>query len=128
MKIFLKLKICIFLIFFTADIFAQSNPVPLDTAIHIERIMTVRNGVIRVAVDPVSHQIFYVLTGGDIYQVIQSGVGPPHDTLMFTTAQHSVQYVQSFAFYDSTLYVSGNNNSDSAMTAGIIVRGKLQPG
>ncbi len=114
-------------LFLSININAQSTPQVLDSSIRINRIMTVKNGVIRVALDPVSQHIFYVQTGGNIYEVIQPDTGVAYDSLIFTTANHTVEYVQNFAFFDSTLYVSGNNHSDSALTAGIIARGKLQP-
>lgn len=115
------------LIISTEFTFSQSNPVVLQPGISIDRIMTVQNGVIRLGKDPVTKNIFYVQTGGNIYQVIQPSTGPAYDSLVFSKTDHSVSYVQGMVFFDSTLYVSGNNHSDSLLTIGIIARGKLMP-
>jgi hypothetical protein len=123
----IKFIVPILYFFFAALITdAQSNPQILDSALTINRLMTVRNDVIRMGIDPISHNIFYIQTSGNIYEVIQPQSGAAYDSLVDSTAHHTVDYVQGFVFHDSTLYVSGNNHSDSSKTAGIIVRGKLQ--
>ena len=92
----------------------------------ISRILTVRDGSIRVARNPVDGQLYYTDTQGNIYVVIRPTSGAAYDSLVYTTADHSVEYVQGFAIYDSTFYVSGNNGSTTPLTTGIISRGKLQ--
>ena len=54
----IKLFFLALLIFLSDKVNAQSNPVRLDSAISINRIMTVKNGVIRLAKDPVSKNLF----------------------------------------------------------------------
>ncbi len=127
MKIFLRLTLFTFLILNNTIINAQSNPQALDASIQINRILTVKNGVIRVALDPISKNLFYIQTGGKLYEVIRPTVGAAYDSLVDSTAHHSVTYVQGMVFHDSTLYISGNQHDDSSKTAGIIVRGKLLP-
>jgi hypothetical protein len=105
---------------------AQSNPVALKPAIQIDRVMTVRNGVVRMVKDPVSGMLFYSNTSGNIYAILQPQAAAAYDSLIYTVADHSVQYVQGMTIHDSTLYVSGNNNSNTPLTTGIIARGKLQ--
>ncbi|MFN8143779.1 MAG: T9SS type A sorting domain-containing protein [Bacteroidia bacterium] len=105
---------------------AQSNPQALVPDIQISRILTVRDGSIRVARNPVDGQLYYTDTQGNIYVVIRPTSGAAYDSLVYTTADHSVEYVQGFAIYDSTFYVSGNNGSTTPLTTGIISRGKLQ--
>ena len=106
---------------------AQSNPQALDTSIIINRVITVHDGAIRIGVDPITHNLYYVLTDGSIYRVIRPTAGAAYDSLVFSTAQHGVEYIQGMTFHDSTLYLAGNNHSTTPLTYGIIVRGKLQP-
>ncbi len=106
--------------------YSQSNPVALKPAIQIERLMTIQNGSIRLVKDPVTGNLFYTTTSGNIYAVLQPAAAPAYDSLIYTVADHGVQYVQGMAVYDSTLYVSGNNNSTTVLTSGIITRGKVQ--
>ena len=126
MKSFYLIIVTFLCYVFISDAFAQSSPVALKPGIGIARLMTIHNGAIRVAVDPVSKNIFYVLTSGEIYQVIQPSGGSAYDSLVSSNTEHGVQYVQGMAFFDSTLYISGNNNSNTSVTNGIIARGKLQ--
>src|SRR5205085_10149483 len=100
MKKNLIFTVILFLII--GKILAQSNPVVLDSTINIQRLMTVKNGVIRVAKDPISHNLFYVLTSGKIYEVLQPAPAAAYDSLDDSTARHSVQYVERLAVFDST--------------------------
>ena len=106
---------------------AQSNPLPLKPGISINRILTVQDGSIRVIKDPVSGNLFYTTTDGRIYEVHQPSGSGAYDSLVFTSADHQVTYVQGFTVHDSTFYVSGNDSSNTPMTFGIIARGVLQP-
>ncbi len=90
--------------------FAQSMPISLQTGIQIDRIMTIRNGAIRLAKDPISGNMFYNTADGNIFEITIPASGFPFDTLKYTVNEHGVQYPQCIAFYDSVLYVSGNNN------------------
>lgn len=109
------------------DVSGQSTPAPLKPAIQVDRISTINDGAVRIIKDRVSGNLMYITTDGNLYEVLQSG-GTPHDTLLYTTTDHGVEYVQGMAVYDSTMYISGNNNSGTPLTFGIIVRGVLQPG
>ncbi len=111
---------------FPLTVSSQSNPVALKPAIQINRVMTVENGVVRMVHDPVSGMLLYSNTSGDVYAIIQPQGGAAYDSLIYSVTHHSVQYLQGMAIHDSTLYVSGNNNSNTAFTTGIIARGKLQ--
>ncbi|MBP6334744.1 MAG: T9SS type A sorting domain-containing protein [Bacteroidia bacterium] len=126
---YLNLKLCLLFLALACQInpaSSQSNPVALKPAIQIDRVMTVQNGIVRLVQDPVSKKLWYSDTNGNVYVVIQPQVGAAYDSLVYSTAQHGVQYVQGMAAHDSTLYVSGNNNSNTALTTGLITRGKLQ--
>ncbi|MFL5764253.1 MAG: T9SS type A sorting domain-containing protein [Bacteroidia bacterium] len=105
--------------------FAQSAPVVLRPDISISRVMTVRNGVIRMAQDPISHDLFYVIGNGSIYKIIRPATGPAYDSLMYIVTDHGVDYPQCILFKDSTLFVCGNETPDDPMTRGFIRAGKL---
>lgn len=117
----------VLLFVFDGNMYAQSNPRILMPGITINRIKTIQDGAIRIAKDPITHYLYYLLTDGNIYRVIQPAAGAAYDTLVFSTGQHGVEYVQGMTFHDSTLYLAGNNHSTTPLTNGIIVRGKLQP-
>src|SRR3954466_9927839 len=99
------LRLLFLLFLFPLIVFSQSNPVVLDPNIQLQRVMTVKNGAIRIAKDHVTGDLLYATTNGDIYKVLPGGT----DTLIYTTADHGVQYLQGMRVHDSTLFVSGNN-------------------
>lgn len=98
----------------------------LQPGITINRILTVQNGSIRVIKDPVSGHLFYCTTDGRIYEVHQPSGSAAYDSLVYTSSNHHVTYVQGFIVHDSTFYVSGNDSSSTPLTFGIIERGVLQ--
>lgn len=116
------------IICFNVTSFSQSNPQALKPGIQIQRLLTVQNGAIRLVMDSVENNILYATTNGNIYKVIAPSGSAAYDSLIFTTADHGVQYLQGMDIHDSTLYISGNNDSNTPMTTGIIVRGKLSTG
>ena len=109
------------------DVCAQSNPQALAPGIGITRILTIRDGAIRVSYNPVDGQLYYTDTQGNIYVVIRPSSGPAYDSLVYTTADNGVEYIQGMDIHDSIMYVSGNNGSSTPLTIGIIARGVLQP-
>ena len=109
-----------------SKIYSQSNPVALKPAIQIERLMTVPNGIVRMVYDPVLGMMLYSTTGGNIYAVIQPDSTPAYDSLIYSVSDHSLEYLQGMVVNDSTLYISGNNSSNTLLTTGLIIRGKIQ--
>jgi len=133
MKTFFKntshlLRLILLLICINHSAFSQSNPQPLKPGIQIERLLTIKNGAIRLVRDSVENNLIYATTNGNIYKIISPSGSAAYDSLIFTAADHGVQYVQGMDIHDSTLYISGNNNSTTPLTTGIIVRGKLSSG
>jgi hypothetical protein len=106
-------------------LFCQSNPIVLRNDISIQRIMTIRDGAIRMAQDPVSHDIYYVVGNANIYKVIRPTSGSAYDSLVYTVADHGVDYPQCILFKDSTLFICGNESPDNPTTRGIVRCGKL---
>lgn len=104
-----------------------SQPVSLRPDIIVNHVLDVNLQVTRMDLDPISHDLFYATTGGNIYRVMQPFGGPAYDTLVADSNFHGVTYVQGFCFRDSSMYVSGNLTSNTPLTRGIVSRGKLQP-
>lgn len=107
-------------------IFAQSNPVALRSDIQVEFIKKVPAYCARIAIDPVSKALIYAETSGKIHRVTFSG-GIVKDTVLYTTAKHHVTNIYGMAFFDSILYLVGNEPVDTTYKFGLVVRGKLQP-
>ncbi len=107
-------------------ILAQSNPVPLRPDIQVEFIKKVPAYCARIAIDPVSKAVIYAETGGKIHRVTFPG-GVVKDTVLYTTANHHVTNIYGMAFFDSILYLVGNEPVDTTYKFGLVVRGKLQP-
>ena len=123
MKIFSFISIFILISF---DAFSQSKPNPLRADIKINRIMTLRDGAVKIDRDPITGNFYYLNTKGNIYQIIIPTSGTPYDTLAYTKADDSVDYAQHILFSGKILYVSGNITPYKPLTTGIIRRGVLQ--
>jgi hypothetical protein len=114
-------------IFVSEFTIAQSNPIALRTDISILRVMTVRNSAVRMAKDPVSKNIFYIDCDGNVYKIIRPSSGQAYDTLIYTVANHKIDFPEDIAFHDSILYLVGNNTPYDSLTTGILRKGILQP-
>ena len=60
-------KQLLFILFFfifvlSGDLFGQSNPQVLMPGIIINRITTIEDGAVRIGLDPITHNIYYILT------------------------------------------------------------------
>lgn len=104
----------------------QSLPLPLKQGIQIDRILTIRNGAVRLTKNPLNGNFYYNDASGNIFEITIPSSGFPFDSLLYTSADHGVQYPQCIAFYDSVMYVSGNNGHTTKYTTGIIRKGSLQ--
>ncbi len=117
------LQILLFVISTTT--FGQT-PVSLRPDVIINHIMDVQLQTTRLDLDPVSGELYYATAGGNIYKIIQPVGGQAYDTLVADSNLHGVTYVQGLCFKDSSMYVSGNLNSATPLTRGIVSRGRLQ--
>ncbi|MFI5218285.1 MAG: T9SS type A sorting domain-containing protein [Bacteroidia bacterium] len=111
-----------------SNLLLSQTPVALRPDISIAHVLNVELGVTRLAYNPIDHSFYYSTMSGNIYKIIMPPGGQAYDTLIYTVSHHGVQYVQGMAFYDSSLYVSGNNEKSTPLTTGTIQRGDLVQG
>lgn len=104
---------------------AQSVPQALDPGLSVEHVINVPPNCSRIAIDPVSHDLFYTNLNGDIHRVTLND--PITDNVVFTTADHHIQFLQGMVFYNSFLYLVGDVTSDVSHTHGMVMKGKLKP-
>ncbi len=102
-------------------------PTALKPEIVISKVCPVKAYVVRLAVDPISGKLYYATYEGKIYLVVRPATGSAYDSLVYDISNHGIDYVQGMCFFDSTLYLSGNVDPYTPLTAGRVVRAKLQP-
>ena len=112
---------------FSKAVTAQSSPVSLRSDITIQLVMNVNNNGARIAKDPISGNFFYTTALGNIYEIKNINAGPSQ-TLLYTAADHGIDFLQGMAFMDSTLFLIGNKLIDSTENIGLIKKYVLQPG
>jgi glucose/arabinose dehydrogenase len=104
----------------------QALPVSLRSDVSVQFIMNVAEKAARVAKDPVSGDLFYITSKGEIYTIKNLGASP-YDQLVYTTADHGIEYLQGLAFRDSAMFVIGNDLIDSTLSIGLVKKAVLQP-
>ncbi|HQW99665.1 MAG TPA: PQQ-dependent sugar dehydrogenase [Flavobacteriales bacterium] len=105
---------------------AQTTPSSLRPDISVDHYMNVRSSAVRLEVDPISGRLYYLRTNGELLVVIDDGIAPPHDSVVFTTEDHLLDDTYGMTFHDSDLFVIGNQVTGSS-TQGIVHRARLQP-
>ena len=95
-------------------------PEALDDDITIQKIMTIQSDGIRLAKNPLSHELYYARLNGSVYRVnLQSS----DSTLVATAAQHGLASLAGFDIApDGTFFIVGNKQSESN-NIGIIIKG-----
>ncbi len=109
----------------TFTISAQSLPVSLRPEIKVEFVTNVKAKAARVAKDPVSGNIFYITSIGNVYE-IKNPESTPSEKLLYTTSDHGIAYLQGMAFIDSALFLIGNTMVDSTGNIGMIKKAILR--
>jgi len=118
----MKKKLMLLFILFTMDASAQT-PIALFPDIQVSQVKFVANNVTRLCYSTLDASFYYSTYDGNIYRVTPSGTP---DTLLYTINDHALQTCQGMVMYDSTIFIAGNNDVDSAYTTGYIMRGQLQ--
>ncbi len=120
----MKKIITVILILFSFINLNAQSPVALFPDINIQKVMTVKNYVSRICYSKVDNSFYYLTLSGDIYKIKkQSAVYS--DTLLYTSVDHTIQACQGMVILDSTIFVSGNNDKDSVLTKGFLMKGVL---
>ena len=96
---------------------------PLQTDIQIDSILKPKPWAAKLAQDPISKNLFYASSNGNIYEVFEQLQA---DTLRYTSIDHGLSRLQGFCFLDSTIFLSGNIWY-STTGIGMIIKGVLQP-
>lgn len=105
---------------------AQPTAAPLRSDISVSRYMTVRSSAVRLAVDPIDQRLYYLRTTGDVLAVIDNGIALPHDSVVYTAADHGLSEAFGMTFHDSDLYVIGNRITGNT-TEGMLYRAHRRP-
>lgn len=112
----------------TPLVLAQGTPTSLRPDVLVEHYMDCQSSASRIAWDPVQAALHYIRTNGDVRMVIDNGIDPPYDTLLFTADDHYIDEAYGMAFHDSDLFIVGNRViQDDQLTQGILHRAHLLP-
>lgn len=109
----------------TLYVVGQGSPFSLRPDITVQHYMDVRSSASRMAYDGLQEQLWYLRTTGDVLAVIDDGMLPPFDTLIYTVADHGIDEAFGMAFHDSDLFVVGNQVTGD-LTQGMVERAHLQ--
>ncbi len=121
-----RISLFILTIFVLNSFFLRAQRVfPLVSGITVDSVLSVPQGVTKMALDPLSGNLFFTTIAGDIYEVFIPLTGAASDTLKYTAVDHGITSVQGLCFRDSVLYLAGNNWS-STTGIGKIVKGVMQ--
>ncbi|MBC7862925.1 MAG: T9SS type A sorting domain-containing protein [Bacteroidia bacterium] len=105
---------------------SQTMPVSLRADVTVQFVMNVNEKCARVAKDPVSGNLFYITSIGNVYEIKNINTSP-YDVLLYTSADHGIDFLQGMAFIDSSLFLIGNQLIDSTQNIGMIKKAVLQP-
>jgi len=129
MKFFLRisLRLCIFFALFQAGIEIQAAPVAINPTLQIRLVLNTTNNSqnVRIAKDPRNNQLYFLKINGDIYKLnLQPGAGSTA-TKVYSSAEHGLSSsVEGFAIGpDGTIYVLGNDTTNSSLTYARISKG-----
>jgi glucose/arabinose dehydrogenase len=119
----MKYLLTLTILFFHFSLMAQT-PIALMPDIQVSQVKLVENNITRLCYSTLDSSLYYLTYDGNIYKV--TAAGNP-DLLVSSLGDHGLQTCQGMVIEDSVIYISGNNNVDSAYTTGYIMRGTLQP-
>ncbi len=98
-------------------------PEPHLPGVRVNLVLHAASGALRLALDPASDGLFYLLRSGTIYEIVEQEQGYV-SILRYTTEDHGLVDVQGMAFGpDGTLYLAGNEPVATSQTYGIVRKG-----
>jgi hypothetical protein len=107
----------------------QSAPVILNTNLQIRLVMNTTNSSgqnsVRIAKDPRNNQLYYLKINGDIFRVNLQPGSASTSTKVYSATDHGLSSnVEGLAIGpDGTIYVLGNNNTNTSLTYARIAKG-----
>lgn len=104
----------------------SQNPVSLRSDVSVNFVINVQEKAARVAKDPISDNLFYITSTGNVREIKNLST-IPKDTLLYSSATHGIDFLQGMVFLDSTLFLIGNQLIDSTGNIGFIKKAKLMP-
>ena len=119
----MKSLLTLTILFFHFSLMAQT-PIALMPDIQVSQVKLVENNITRLCYSTIDSSLYYLTYDGNIYKI--TAAGNP-DLLVSSLGDHGLQTCQGMVIEDSVIYISGNNNVDSAYTTGYIMKGTLQP-
>ncbi|MBC7695352.1 MAG: T9SS type A sorting domain-containing protein [Burkholderiales bacterium] len=122
MKKIITLSIGILSVYFSKS----QNPVSLRSDVSVNFVINVKEKAARVAKDPISNNLFYITSIGNVHEIKYLST-TPKDTLLYTSATHGIDFLQGMVFLDSTLYLIGNKLIDSTDNIGYVKKARLLP-
>jgi hypothetical protein len=105
-----------------------AQPVSLDPAVAIRRLMTVGSNGVRLVTNPVDGSLYYLKGNGEIYRLtINPGTNTSTSTLLYTSSDHGLPSTIGFTIGpEGTIYVMGNQDVLSNKTSRMrLVKGVL---
>ena len=123
MNIFRQFQLLLVLFVLQNQLLLAQRVTPLQSDIQIDSIFKPKPWAAKLAQDPISKNLFYASSNGNIYEVFEQ---LKSDTLRYTSQDHGLTRLQGFCFLDSTIFLSGNIWY-STTGIGMIIKGVLQP-
>jgi hypothetical protein len=123
----LVIRLGIFSACLLSGIGIQASPVAVNTNLQIRLVLNATNNSqnVRIAKDPRNNQLYFLKINGDIYEVnLQPGNGST-STKVYSAADHGLSSsVEGLAIGpDGTIYVLGNNTTNTSLTYARISKG-----
>jgi len=90
----------------------RAQPVPLDPAVSIRRLMTVGSNGVRLVTNPIDGSLYCLKGNGEIYRLtINPGTNTSTSTLLYTSSEHGLPSAIGFTVGpDGTIYLMGNQD------------------
>lgn len=95
-----------------------------DTSIKVVTIMNVQPNAVRVAWNTIDNSFYYCTFDGGFYKIKSNG-SAMYDSLVASSSQTNINYLQGMAFVDSTVYLVGNRKRSNSTGYGLVIRGRM---
>lgn len=104
----------------------KAQPVALVPGITVEQFAPVAPLCTRMAIDPVSKDLFYLTLYDGIHRIDMQDPNLK-DTIIFTPDDYHIVNLQGIVFFDRKFYLVGDVPFDTSQSQGLIMRATLKP-